>query len=680
MFDRGAGAAGAFGGRGAGAAGAFAGQRAGPAGALVDRGTEGAGFVDRLRLGVGLRAGGRMFELVAGLIDRLSLDLLPYGFEAEIAFSVQAEFEIEGLFEAFVGDGPIEVSLSAASCALDGTEVEVAPIVVTGPAIERAVREAVAVGVEGRPVSERRYRVRFVDPAAALWRRHRPIELLADASMREALERHKASGIELRYAFPRLDERHPVLCIAAGLDGPASFYDFVAWFLDREGGVLEFDAGAYRIAAEKRRPSSEPAPIDRDDVARLTIVAPEPARHAGRVLNAAAELSQALAVDNAHAAPGVRADTLVRTPLAARTERRKGLEASRLRAPRHGLVVDFARLPPRFDAPGTFVALGDGFSAAIYAAKAVYRVTRLELEAGPADVGEAAAPDDETKAFAASLSLSLELASDPRPRLPPYAAPRYPVLVEGKIVSEAGGEGERTWASPPGDVGPEYEVHIPLWGKRVPAPFVPNHVSGHWFFPAYKGQRVLVELGFDRASIRRVLDWAEGARTPAEGQGDRLVLGRRGIDGTAAEHAYRDGKPAFTVRRAFGGDQEALEMREGVVFLEVKEDLTAPKLEPLYDVSPAVGAAKARLTSEVRTMAEGLNGAFEQASGRAQRELDAALGELDAAIAEAQAGLLVALGRAEGELGELSSELSSATGPVAGALAEAKAALRAALA
>jgi hypothetical protein len=636
-------------------------------------------FVDRLRLTLGLRAGASAFELAAGSIERLSIDLSPYGFEAEIAFEVPDEFEIEGLFEAFVGDAPIEVSVSAASCVLDGTGAEAAPVVVAGPAIERSVREEAAPGVAGRPVSARRYRVRFADPAAALWRRHRPIDLLADASMRQAIERHKAGGIELDYALPRLDEKLPMLCVAAGLGGTASFYDFVVWIVDREGGVIEFDGSAYRLAAEKRRPTSSPGAIERADVARVAVVAPEPARHAGRVLNADAEAPQTLAVDNPHAAPGVRADALVRTPLAARAERRKTLEASRLRPPRHGLAIDFARLPARLDAPGAFVALGDDFGGAVYAAKATYRVTRLRLEAGPADVGESPAPDDATKAFSASLALSLELASDPRPRLPPYAAPRYPVIVEGKIVSEGGGEGERTWASPPGEEGPQYEVDVPLWGKRVPAPFVPNHFSGHWFFPAYKGMRVLVELGFDRAAIRAALDWAEGARTPAEGQGDRIVMGRRGADGTAAQHAYRDGKPEFTVRRAFGDDRQALEVREGVVFLEVKEDPSAPKVEPRYDVSPSVGAAKARLAGDVRAMGAELNGAFEQASGGARAELDAAIGELDASIAQAQAGLRGALGQAEGELEAVSSELASATEPVASAVAEAKAALRAAL-
>lgn len=635
-------------------------------------------FVDRFRLTLGLRAGAHSFELTAGSLKRISLDLLPYGFEAEVVFEVPAEFEIEGLFEAFVGDEPIEISIKVASCVLDGTGVEATPIVATGPAIERAVREEAAPGIEGRPVSGRHYRARFTDPAAALWRRHRPIDLLADASMREAIERHKA-GVELDYALPRLDEKLPLLCVAAGLGGPASFYDFVMWFVEREGGVFEFEAGAYRLAAEKKRPTSEAGPIDRADVARVAVVAPEPARHVGRVLNADAEMAQVLAVDNPHAASGVRADALVRTPLAARAERRTTLETSRLRAPKHGLEVDFARLPPRLDAPGAFVALDESFGGAIYAAKAIYRVTRLRLEAGPTDAGESAAPDDATKAFAASLALSLELASDPSPRLPPHAAPRYPMLAEGKIVSEGGGEGERTWASPPGEEGPQYEIDVPLWGKRIPAPFKPNHFPGHWFFPAYKGMRVLVELGFDRAAIRTALDWAEGARTPAEGQGNRIVLGRRGVDGTAAQHAYRDGKPEFTVRRAFGDDRQALEVREGVVFLEVKEDPSVPKLEPRYDVSPSVSAAKARLAGDVRAMGAELNGAFEQASGGTKAELDGALGELDAAVTEAQAGLRGALGQAEGELEALSSELSSATEPVAGAIADAKAALQAAL-
>ena len=35
----------------------------------------------------------------------------------------------------------------------------------------------------------------------------------------------------------------------------------------------------------------------------------------------------------------------------------------------------------------------------------------------------------------------------------------------------------------------------------------PNHFSGHFYFPLYKGERVLLDMFFQRASIARYLDW-----------------------------------------------------------------------------------------------------------------------------------------------------------------------------
>jgi hypothetical protein len=635
-------------------------------------------FPDRLRLALSFRAGARSYRLAAGAVERLELTWLPYGFEAEVAFFVSSETEDDAIVEPFTGRDPIEIELSLASCVLDGTGAEPDPVVLGGVVVERAVREEPGVDVAGAPVVGRRYRARFVDPAAALWKQHHPLELHADASMREVLERHKARGIELRYEWPRLDERRPVICVAAGLGGPASFYDFVAWFLDREGGLLEFAAGAYRLAPDKQSPSA-PFALDREFVASLAIAAPEPPRWSGRVLNADAEVPAPLALANASAIAGTRADALVRTPLAERADRRRAIEAGRLRTPEHGLEIDFARLPPRLTGPGAFLTLGEGFSDARYASRSVYRVTRLRLGVSPIDLGEVPAADDETKAFQVSFALSLELASDPRPTLPPYAAPRYPVLVEGTIVSDGGGPTDRTWMSLQAQEGAQYLVNVPLWGKQVPAPFEPTQLTGHWFVPAYKGQRVLVALDFGKATLQAFLDWAEGARAPAEGQGNRLVLGRSTVDGTATEHAYRDGQPALSVRRAFGNDHQALEISEGRVFLEVKEDPSEAKLEPRYDVSPVVSGAKEQLAGEVRSAVEGLNGAFEGAEAGAKASVEGALGELGAAVAEAQASLSASIESAGAELQALSAELSSATQPINQALAEAKAALQAAL-
>lgn len=142
-------------------------------------------------------------------------------------------------------------------------------------------------------------------------------------------------------------------------------------------------------------------------------------------------------------------------------------------------------------------------------------------------------------------------------------------------------------------------MQIPLWNKKVPAPFEPNHVPGHMFFPAYKHQRVLVALT-STAAIRRHLDWAANARTPLDGQGNRLVLGHQALDGVVIDHIYQDSKPVFSIKRTFGNDLQTLEVKDGTIYWEVREDETAQELTPRYDVTVVVTASKEQVKGEVQ--------------------------------------------------------------------------------
>ncbi len=59
-----------------------------------------------------------------------------------------------------------------------------------------------------------------------------------------------------------------------------------------------------------------------------------------------------------------------------------------------------------------------------------------------------------------------------------------------------------------------YRVLLPTWNATIEVPFTPLFQPGHLYFPAYRESRVLVAVGFDRASLLAFLDWGESVRLP----------------------------------------------------------------------------------------------------------------------------------------------------------------------
>jgi hypothetical protein len=641
-------------------------------------------FVDRLRAVLTLIVGGSTFTFASGSFEELAVEAMPYGFEARATVFLSSELDTDELFPLFTSTEAIQATLTINSCVLEGSGEDSEPIKLVGLVVEKTLGEEVGEDVSGRPVVGRSYGVRFQDPASVLWKNHFPLELHTEVSMAEVIELHKLQGMEISYDWTRLSAKQDILMVASGADGGASFYDFVVGYIDRNGGHLELDAasGSYRIGEVKKRPSL-PVEIEREYTAKLTALLPEPVRRQPRLLNGVAEGPQTTPVTNELAYTSVVGDVLLRTPIATQVEQRQRVEERKLKPGLVGLRIDFARCPPELVKPGMFLYLGDDFSDRLLTAKKVFRVCELHLQAtATTPEGEEEPELEDTAApFEMSLHVVLEHAMDTRQRLPRFAEMRLPVQVEGKIVSEGGGDKDRTWMMATDEANSlhRYIVQIPLWNKKIPAPFEPNHLPGQLFFPAYKHQRVLVGIFFDNAVVLRFLDWAENARTPLDGQGNRMALGHQASNGTVIDHIYQDSKPQFSILRTFGNDLQTLLIKDGTMYLEVREDESLDELEPTYDVTVVVSSSKERVAGEVRGAVEQVTGAFESSMGAATGRLDGAVEELTGAVDAAEASLSVKIEAVNAELEELASSLAAATAEVAAAVADAKAALLAML-
>jgi hypothetical protein len=365
--------------------------------------------------------------------------------------------------------------------------------------------------------------------------------------------------------------------------GPASFYDFVAWWLAREGGVLIYDhaAGTYTLTGEKPE-GEEAATLLRDEVASLTHVFDAVPRSAVRVVNVDADLGARHRIEAAEAAPGVYRDLVVRAATQQSVDDRVALETARPRVPRRTVNVRFGRHPVAAIAPGRLLEISSrgGFSPDLLPAEEPWRVYALRLMARSTASGPDHRYQDPAAEFDYTLEAQLESQGDPTPRLPAFHAPRYPGYVEGRVLSgeEENEEGEQDDEITYEIVQDEetslehYRVRLPLFeDQEVHPPFVPEHGSGMFYVPAYKNARVLVALSLDRAQLASVLDWRPGARVPVEGQGQHVLLGKSAESNTSVLHTYEEEQPVFRILRTHAGDTALVRLEEGRMVLQVQE-------------------------------------------------------------------------------------------------------------
>jgi len=112
-----------------------------------------------------------------------------------------------------------------------------------------------------------------------------------------------------------------------------------------------------------------------------------------------------------------------------------------------------------------------------------------------------------------------------------------------------------------------YSVEVPLWQNRtVSVRCNPMNMPGHFYYPPYAGERVLLELYYDRAEIARFLAWRPGAQMPLDTQGNHIVMGRSFSDGTTLRNTYEGASPTFYINRHFLGNTQFIRMDDGGVY------------------------------------------------------------------------------------------------------------------
>ncbi|PTL85388.1 hypothetical protein DAT35_01320 [Vitiosangium sp. GDMCC 1.1324] len=544
-------------------------------------------FDERLAVSLTLTIGGKAHKVIAGSMKRFALDLWSWGLEGEAEFLLtdnqsQGGQDKDELLADFLKPDLVGVSLEVKAVLPETSgRPSHGALKIQGFVTEKSlVEDAVATSGDSDVILHRRYGIRFLDAARLLWRQHYPCALYTSKTMKDVLEAHKGDKIRLAYDWQAgLGTTHSVLFVGLDPQSGVSFYDWVLWYVHGHAGVFTYDYAThgYKFAGAKDT-SGTPLNLHEENLEALEVLLPEVIRHDVTVLNATAESPQTQPVTHKQAVAGIRQDVLLCTPISDEVQARVDLETARLKARGPEMELAWRSFPEKVVAPGTLVKLPthEAWAAAGVAKDQVLRIRSMHLSGEVSgEQGEEEVYGDTYALFSFRMRTRLEPKDESHVDLPAWQPPIYPRYVEGLIVSEQGAEKDETWQAYTDSATSldGYKVKIPLFEEQiVPAPFNPNLLPGHFYFPAYKGERVLVALDFQRAWIKRFLDWRTGARMPQDGQGVQLMVGKTPENGTALKHYYTDDKPVFLMQRTHDKDTQKIQLEEGTLLIQVKEE------------------------------------------------------------------------------------------------------------
>lgn len=529
---------------------------------------------NRLKLKLELTIGGKSSLIEAGDIKAFSFDLGLEGFRASAEFWVirASLLETDDLIGNFATRSEIEVEATLDRM-FDEPGETTTPLVLKGRVVQRAVVERSFPDIDGNPVMRRLYSIAFVDSAAALWSQHFPAFLGIDTTLKEVVEAQTVDGVTVTSSWADYEAKLPQCAFCLG---PMSFLDWLRWWLDTHNAFLLYDSAsaAYEFVDQKPR-DGEPTEIPEEDCREIRWVLPEPPRAVVRVVNGSTEVAQATNQGtNADALTGLNHDVLIRSPLGNAGADRLTLDQARFKGRDVQVHGKFAGFPTVSLFPGMLVKFDDALSTEALAKDPTWRVLRLQLSAVATSQDPSDDTGDDSNVYEAQYRFELETADEPVWKRASYSAPVFPFQVEGTIVSEQGEAEEGTYQSYQDETTmlPVYKVKIPLFDVTLAVPYDRQAMPGHFYFPAYKDERVLIDVGSTSSVIAQFLDWRPGAKLPQDTQGNHLLLGKRDTDETSMNHVYEDGNPALRIDRTHGQDRQTVTIEEGLIRFETRED------------------------------------------------------------------------------------------------------------
>lgn len=533
-------------------------------------------FSDSLKMTLDLQIKDESFTIPGGNIKTCHLNLHSYGFDGRLRFWAPADQRQDKLIATFATPDLIKVELGI-TAVHNLPDPPLEPLQVKGLVTTKSVREVAFREVRDTPVLRRLYEIRFKDPAQVLWQQHFPSDLFVKTTMKAVINAQVVEDISLDMDWDVLDQEHPMICL--GLGSPtntAGFYDFLCAYLAFNDGTLTYDyeTHAYKITGTKDN-KGEAVSFLPHDIAGIVTRFPETVRHNVNVLNGLADGPATEAIIQEQAVNGIHRDILVRMPIQSDLTARKTLETGKLKIRDPELVVDFGQFPLKTFRPGSLFKLKDGvWSNDTLYFKKEYRVFQLWLRADAIESSSDNDLDTEFTQYCVQYRAWLEEKASTWIHRPLFKQPAYPMYVEGKIVSEVGEAPDKTYQieQDEGTAQDLYRLKIPLWDKEIKILFEPDFLNPHLYFPFYRDTKLLIALHLYEARIARVLDWGLRVRLPMDTQGNHILFGKNNKDETSMRYVYQDSKPVLSIKRVLGTDTELVQMEDGAIILQTKEE------------------------------------------------------------------------------------------------------------
>ncbi len=597
-------------------------------------------FREALATTVTLRTEAESASSEGGNIKEFELRLELHGFRGRLRMWVIAEEGGDAFFPLVCTEGLLQIEMTVVK-ALYKVDPAPAALKLVGVVTARRLREVAAPDVTGSPVLYREYSLEFCDTARALWSEHHPCAVYAKASIDSVVKANTPGPLTVQSSWPLGKRIRPMICLGLGQD-EASFYDFVFWLADTEYGHVWYDYAAQRLVLDAAKPSVGP---ERElafgailDTTRCQVTFAAPRRAAVQLLNSWDTAQDRWDVQQPNAVPGVRRDYMVHTPIDAEVQARQSAEQSRHGTGKFDVRVTCDAYPEMYIAPGSLLSLANELSGSLFVSGSSLRVLQLELSGVATHQTPEFDIENTSTDYDVTFTIDLEPDEDPRWRGPLYRAPRYPLRVEGKMVSAVGDDGDRAYTVyAESDATDSYHVSFALWNSTISIDMTPDFMPGHLYFPVYKNSRVLVALELESARIDRFLDWGKDVTVPSASLGNHLLLGKNQTSETSIKHWYVDNSPQLVIGRVHSGDMGTLTVKEGTLTLELTDENGASGFAATTSVEPQAQLAKAEM----------------------QQKSDLAVADLQNASASAEAELTGSVVQATTSLRQQSEQLAS---------------------
>jgi hypothetical protein len=529
-----------------------------------------------------LEADGGKSELLAGNIEGVFLDLHSYGFTGSVRFSGSNNTDLNTLFHS---KKPIKVTLTFFPT--DPKKIATPLLELKGIVTERRWKR-VDVANDTKKIPEYRYQINFSDNAKVTWEEHFPLSIYVNKSMKEIFEEHKNPEITLKYDFPPLENKHPVTAFSLRHNDSlppskqSSFYPFLAWYLHHEGGIFSYDYKdhTYTILAKKKPAEGEPFKIREAYVLPLSgLVAYEP-RYNEKIIKHNPDSMDPEDKENENSFKSVRRDSI--HPEKYRIHPEHSYAAAKSSFEFSLPEMEFYPLTFKDDfsisklVPGSYITFFSDKSSWTSDPLIKDKVFRTRVLIFTAIRTTNSGTHKTVQPYQITLRCIVEPKDETYIERPPFSPPIFPFEIEGQVFSDVAPKEQTTFKISEEVPKGQYLVKVPLAGKdlKVVVPFTPNMTSGQHYFPYYKDEKVLLDLYFHTAQIKKVVDWNKLVQLPSTVQGVQTVYGSHGKDKYALlKHEYEGGENSvLTIKQSTSAPQvQIITLKDKELIIKVEE-------------------------------------------------------------------------------------------------------------